>query len=94
VDHAENVKDWGLGLYAYAANNPVVVTDRLGVKSLRCQVTPWVEKDLGPVKVCILFGFCIPQFDWWDYSITFWDDYDPGLFPLSETVSVPRSRQW
>jgi len=31
-EHSDSVKDWGVGIYSYAADNPVLATDPVGLK--------------------------------------------------------------
>jgi len=38
-EHADAVKEWGVGVFSYAAGNPVGVTDSVGLKALKCKVS-------------------------------------------------------
>lgn len=58
----------GVGIFSYAADNPIIVSDPVGLKALRCKVFTVAR----PYKFkCGMLGECTSIFDPWDIYVTF-----------------------
>jgi RHS repeat-associated protein len=79
--HDDAVKEWGVGPFSYAADDPLVVIDRVGLKALRCKVFSLISSPNNKLRgKCVMLGECVSIFDPWDIEVTFGTIYIPSCF--------------
>jgi RHS repeat-associated protein len=80
-DHDNAVKEWGVGIYSYAADNPIVVSDPVGLKALRCRVFTLISSPSQKLRgKCVMLGECESIFNPYDKYVTFGTIYIPSCF--------------
>lgn len=80
-EHADAVKEWGVGVFSYAAGNPVGVTDSVGLKALKCKVSTIKSSPNRTIRgKCVMLGECHSIFNPWDSGVTFGTIYIPSCF--------------
>jgi RHS repeat-associated protein len=75
--------------YAYAANNPLLLTDRLGLMALRCNLVTMVSRSgPGAYTRCVMIGTCRSYFDLSDMSVVVTQIAIPNCFRCPRRCTV------